>query len=69
MAENKGIVTFLDSMYSFSSVILIDGSTSSVEYVRLANATSSLSLSFALYVSNFAFNLLSVSNITRALNC
>ena len=59
----------LDSTCSFPSVALADGSTSSVQGIILVNATSSLSLSSVLYVTNFPFSLLTVSKITRALNC
>ena len=34
-----------------------------------ANATSSLSLSFNLYIPRLSFNLLSISRLTKSLNC
>ena len=57
MTENKCIVSSLDSVCSFSYVILADGSTSTVQGIEIANAISSLSLSFILYVPNFPFSL------------
>ena len=44
------------------------GSTFSVQCIN-TNSIFSLSPSSGLYVPNFPFNLLSVSEITRALNC
>jgi len=56
-------------MCSFSSVTLVDGSISSVQGIRLANATPSLSLLSVLCVLNFLFRLLSISQFTGILNC
>ena len=69
MNENKGIMSSFNSTCSFPSITLADGSTSSFQGIEIANATLSLSLSFVLYVPKFSFNLLSVSKITRTLNC
>jgi len=48
MTGNKGIVSSLDSTYYFPSVTLFNGSTSSVQGIGFANATSFLSLLFVL---------------------
>jgi len=70
MTENKSILSSLDSMCSFSSATLANGSTFPVQDIGLANAISSLSLSLSsiLYILNFSFSLLSASKITGALN-
>ena len=55
MTENKSILSSLDSMCSFSSATLANGSTFPVQDIGLANAISSLSLSLSsiLYILNF----------------
>ena len=53
MIGNKSFVSSLDSTCSFPSVTLVNGSTSSVQDIRLANAIFSLSLSSVLYIPNF----------------
>jgi len=69
VTKNKGIIFSLDSMCSFPSVTLADSFIFSAQGIEIANATFSLSLSFVIYVPSFPLSLLSVSRITRALNC
>ena len=69
MSVNKSIMSSLDSICFFLSIILADGSTSSFQGIEIANATPSLSLLSVLCVLNFLFRLLSISQFTRILNC
>ncbi|CAM8937083.1 unnamed protein product [Rhodiola kirilowii] len=52
-----------------SSVTLADGTISNIIGFGTTNPTTSLSLSSVQYVPGFAFNLLSVRQLTRSLNC
>ncbi|RCU34509.1 hypothetical protein DVA81_19450, partial [Acinetobacter baumannii] len=52
-----------------SSVTLADGSTSNVLGSGTINITPTLPLTSVLSLPQFSFNLVSVSKITRALNC
>ncbi|XP_031285404.1 uncharacterized protein LOC116144087 [Pistacia vera] len=54
---------------SSSTVTLADGSTSCVLRSRSVNPTPLISLSSVLSLPQFAFNLISVSKLTRALKC
>ena len=63
------MLSSLDSNSFHPSVTLADGFISSVQGIDVANATSSLPLPYVLYVLNFSFHLLSISKITRSLNC
>ena len=69
MTENKHILSTLNSISSPFFVTLAYGSTSYTEGVGAAYVTPSLSLSSALYISKFLFNLLFVSRLTKFLNC
>jgi hypothetical protein len=50
-------------------VHVADGSTIPITGQGSIQCTNTLSLSSVLHVSNFPFNLLSISSITKALNC
>jgi hypothetical protein len=72
MTSDKGILSPFKSYknnQNLPSVTLADGSTTSVIGSGTISPTSSLSLSSVLCFPNFSFNLLSVSQITKALNC
>ena len=51
------------------STTLADGSTSHIEGVGAANPIPSLFFSSVFYIPKFLFNLLSVSWLTKSLNC
>jgi hypothetical protein len=57
------------NLQNLPSVTLADGLTTSVIGSGTISPTSSLSLSSVLCLPNFSFNVLSVSQITKALNC
>jgi len=67
MTRNKCLLS-LDSGSFHPLVTLVDDSISSIQSNNVANATSSLSLSFMHYVSKFPFNLLPISRIIKSLN-
>ena len=50
-------------------VTLVDGSTLQIDGLGTANLFSSLSLPYVYYVPKFSFNFLSVSKLTKSLNC
>lgn len=72
MTSDKGILSPFkpyENLQNLPCVTLADGSTTYVIGFRTISPTSSLSLSFVLCLPNFSFNLLSISQITKALNC
>jgi len=72
MTGDKGILSLFKpykNLQNLPSVTLADGSTTSVIGSGTISPTSSLSLSSVLCLPNFSFNLLSVSQITKSLNC
>ncbi|KAL3537868.1 hypothetical protein ACH5RR_001234 [Cinchona calisaya] len=69
MTGATGILFSFSSDTNLPSVTLADGSMTSVVGSGIANPTTSISLSSVLCLPNFSFNLLSVSKITRTLNC
>jgi hypothetical protein len=52
-----------------SHVTLADGSTTAVTDLGFVPVTSSLTLTSVLHVPCFPFNLMSVSRLTKSLNC
>ena len=72
MRGDKGLLSPFKpykNLQNLPSVTLADGSTTSIIGSGTISPTSSLSLSFVLCLPNFSFNLLSVSQIIKALNC
>jgi len=72
MTGDKGILSLFKpykNLQNLPSVTLADGSTTSVIGSGTISPKSSLSLSSVLCLPNFSFNLLSVSQITKSLNC
>lgn len=51
------------------NVTLADGSTTSVSGTGTVQPSSSLSLDSLLFIPCFPFNLMSVSKLTKTLNC
>ena len=60
--------SFTPVLYS-KIVVLADGSCTLIQGIDTATTTPTLSLSFVFYLPRFPFNLLSVSKITKVLNC
>ena len=69
MTGNPNLFSNFDKHTSPSHVTIADGSTSSVHGSGTIELNPSISLSSVLCLPNFSFSLLSVSKITRALNC
>ncbi|KAJ9561432.1 hypothetical protein OSB04_006592 [Centaurea solstitialis] len=69
MTGNPTLFSTFDKHMSPSHVTIADGSASSVLGSGTIELTPSVSLSYVLSLPKFSFNLLSVSRITRALNC
>ena len=69
MSGNSTLLSNLKSHASPSYVTLADGTKSFVMGSGHVNLTPSLSVSSVLCLPKFSFNLLSVSKLTRALNC
>ncbi|CAH9134499.1 unnamed protein product, partial [Cuscuta epithymum] len=69
MTGNPSLFSSFHSHLPTSSVTLADGSTSPVLGSGTVVPTSTLPLSSVLSLPNFSFNLLSISKITRTLNC
>ena len=69
MTGNQRLFSNFKPYATTSRVTLADGSTSCVIGSGTVNPTPSLPLSSVLSLPNFSFNLLSVSKLTRALNC
>ena len=69
MTGNPHIFTSFRSHKAPSPVIIADGSTYNVEGSGTVKPTPSITLSSVLSLPNLAFNLISVSKLTKDLNC
>ena len=69
MTGDTGTLSSLHTSSVPSTVTLADGSTSAVTGVGIAHPTSSMTLSSVLHVPHFPLSLLSVSQITKHLDC
>ncbi|KAL5741578.1 hypothetical protein ACOSP7_028310 [Xanthoceras sorbifolium] len=69
MTGNSGLFSTFQSHTSTSTVTLADGSPSCVRGSGTITPTPSLPLSSVLHLPNLSFNLVSVSQLTRNLNC
>ena len=65
MTGNSSLFTTFQSHHATSTVILADESTSHVLGLRAIHIT----LTFVMSLPQFSFNLISVSKLTRTLNC
>ena len=68
MTGDPSLLTSTSSVPS-TSVTLADGSQSKVTGIGCVSLSSSVSLPFVYHILHFPYNLLSVSSITRDLNC
>ena len=69
MTSNSSLFTTFQSHPATSSVTLVDGSTSCVLRSETIHPTPLISLTSILSLPQFSFNLISVSKLTRTLNC
>ena len=69
MTGTSGLLSDLEHSSSLPNVTLADGLATIVSGLGTANLSPNLSLSSVLYIPNFLFNLLSISKLTKHLNC
>ena len=69
MMGTLGLLSDLEQSSSLPNVTLANGSATTVFGLGTANLSSNLSLSYVLYIPDFPFNLLSISKLTKILNC
>ena len=69
MTSNSNLLTTFQPHPSISTVTLADRSTSCVLGSRTIHSTSLITLTYVLSLPQFSFNLISVSKLTRTLNC
>ena len=69
MTEDSSILTDFQPCSSHSGVRIADGTISPVASIDSIHITEDLHLSSVLYVPKLNYNLLSISQITRDLNC
>ena len=69
MTDNSNLFTTFQSHPSTSTVTLAYGSTSCVLGSRTIHLTPLITFTFVLSLPQFYFNLISVSKLTRTLNC
>ena len=69
MTGNPKTFSSFRSHLASSPVTIADGSTSNVVGSRIVKPTSSITLSSVLSLPKLAFNLISVSKLTKDLNC
>jgi len=67
MTENRGIMSSFTSTSNFA--VLADGFRTTIQGVGTATTSFTLSLAYVLYLPHFPFSLLSISKITKILNC
>ncbi|KAL4619835.1 hypothetical protein ACB092_06G109400, partial [Castanea dentata] len=69
ITNTSSLLSDLEQSSSLPNVTLADGSTTIVSGLDTANLSPNLSLSSILYILDFPFNLLSISKVTKILNC
>ena len=69
MIGTSGLLFDLKQSSSLHNVTLANGSATTVFGLGTANLSPNLSLSSVLYIPDFPFNLLSISKLTKLLNC
>ena len=69
MTGTSGLLSDLEQSSSLPNVTLADGSATTISGLGTANLSPNLSLSSVLYILDFPFNLLSISKLTKILNC
>ena len=69
MTGTSGLLSNLEQYSSLPNVTLANDSVTTVSSLGTANLNPNLSLSSVLYIPSFTFNLLSISKLTKLLNC
>ena len=69
MCGNKLLFSSLTYSDTLPTITLADGTKTTVKGIGQTTPTSSLSLNLVLYVPDSSFNLISVSQLTKILNC
>ena len=69
MTSTSSLLSDLEHSSNLPNVTLADGSAIIVYGLGTANLSPNLSLSSILYIPDFSFNLLSISKLTKILNC
>ena len=69
MTGTSSLLFDLEQSSSLPNVTLANGLTTTVFGLGNANLSPNLSLSSVLYISDFPFNLLSISKLTKILSC
>ena len=69
MTGTSSLLSDLEQSSSLPNVTLANGSATTVSGLGTANLSLNLSLSSVLYIPDFPFNLLSISKLTKILNC
>ena len=69
MIGNRGIISsFTPNSYS-NSIELVDAFRTPIQDIGTATITPTLHLSYVFYLHHFPYKILSISKITRVLNC
>ena len=69
MTGTSGLLSNLDQSSSLPNVTLANDSVTTVSSLGTTNLNPNLSPSSVLYIPSFTFNLLSISKLTKLLNC
>ena len=69
MTSTSGLLSDLEHSSSLPNVTLADSSATIISSLGTVNLSPNLSLSSILYIPDFLFNLLSISKLTKHLNC
>ena len=69
MTDNFSLFATFQSHPSTSTITFADGSTSYVLGLETIHLTPLITLIFVLSLPQFSFNLISMSKLTRTLNC
>ena len=69
MTGTLSLLSDLEQSSSLPNVTLANGSATTVSGLGTVNLSPNLSLSSFLYIHDFPFNLLSISKLTKILNC
>ena len=69
ISSNKDLFSSLTTISALPTVTLANGSQTVAKDIGLAHPLPSLPLTFVLYTLECSFNLISISKITRTLNC
>ena len=69
MSGNKNLFSHISNSFSLPSVTLANGSKTAAKGIGQAIISPSITLNSVIYVPECPFNLISISQLTRTLNC